>query len=136
MSLVDGLLLNSLILIHYHLLEFTLSLVEILASYLLLQLPLDAYLALQHSLLLVSKQWNDLLQYFTPIQHKVRVTNSVIIITSLTIWLISCEFNHTKSGVVTFGETKPMHSRLMKERDWTLGDTKVDELYEHKNLGI
>ena len=46
------------------------------------------------------------------------------------------EFNHTKSGVVTFGETKPIHSRLMKERDWTLGDTKVDELYEYKNLGV
>ena len=46
------------------------------------------------------------------------------------------EFNHTKSGVVTFGETKPIHSRLMKERDWTLGDIKVDELYEYKNLGV
>ena len=42
----------------------------------------------------------------------------------------------TKSGVVTFGETKPIHSRLMKEREWTLGDTKVDELYEYKNLGV
>ena len=30
------------------------------------------------------------------------------------------EFNHTKSGVVTFGETKPIHSRLMKECEWTL----------------
>ena len=29
-----------------------------------------------------------------------------------------------------------MHSRLMKEREWTLGDTKVDELYEYKNLGV
>ena len=46
------------------------------------------------------------------------------------------QFNHTKSGVVTFGETKPMHSRLMKEREWTLGDTKVNELYEYKNLGV
>ena len=46
------------------------------------------------------------------------------------------EFNHTKSVVVTFGETKPIHSRLMKEREWTLGDTKVDELYEYKNLGV
>ena len=46
------------------------------------------------------------------------------------------EFNHTKSGVVTFGENKPIHSRLMKEREWTLGDTKVDELYEYKNLGV
>ena len=24
----------------------------------------------------------------------------------------------------------------MKERGWTLGDTKVDELYEYKNLGV
>ena len=46
------------------------------------------------------------------------------------------EFNHTKSGVVTFGETKPIHSRLMKERECTLGDTKVDELYEYKNIGV
>ena len=46
------------------------------------------------------------------------------------------EFNHTNSGVVTFGETKPIHSRLMKEREWTLGDTKVDEPYEYKNLGV
>ena len=28
------------------------------------------------------------------------------------------EFNHTKSGVVTFGETKPIHSQLMREREW------------------
>ena len=49
-------------------------------------------------------------------------------------WRYEC--NHTKNGVVTFGETKPIHSRLMKEREWTLGDTKVDELYEYKNLGV
>ena len=29
-----------------------------------------------------------------------------------------------------------LYSRLMKERQWTLGDTKVDELYEYKNLGV
>ena len=46
------------------------------------------------------------------------------------------EFNHTKSGMVTFGETKPLHSCLMKEREWTLGETKVDKLYEYKNLGV
>ena len=46
------------------------------------------------------------------------------------------EFNHAKSGVVTFGENKPIHSRLMKEREWTLSDIKVDELYEYKNLGV
>ena len=44
------------------------------------------------------------------------------------------EFNHTKSGVVTFGESKLIHSHLMKEREWTLGDTKVDELYELDNI--
>ena len=24
----------------------------------------------------------------------------------------------------------------MKEREWTVGDTKVEELYEYKNLGV
>ena len=42
------------------------------------------------------------------------------------------EFNHTKSGVVTYGETKPVHFKEMKEREWILGD----ELYEYKNLGV
>ena len=46
------------------------------------------------------------------------------------------EFNHTKSGVVTFGETKPLHSKSMKESEWMLGDAIVNELYEHKNLGV
>ena len=46
------------------------------------------------------------------------------------------EFNHTKSGVFTFGETKPLHSKSMKERDWMLGDAIVNELYEYKNLGV
>ena len=46
------------------------------------------------------------------------------------------EFNHTKSGVVTFGETKPAHFEEMKEREWILGDGTVDELYEHKNLSV
>ena len=32
------------------------------------------------------------------------------------------EFNHTKSGVVTFCETKPIHSQLMREREWMLGN--------------
>ena len=27
------------------------------------------------------------------------------------------EFNHTKSGVVTLGETKPIHSQLMRARE-------------------
>ena len=46
------------------------------------------------------------------------------------------EFNHTKSGVVTFGETKPIHSQLMRERKWMLGEFVVDELLEYKNLGV
>ena len=40
------------------------------------------------------------------------------------------EINHTKSGVYAFGETKPIHSQSMKEREWMLGDTVIDELYE------
>ena len=46
------------------------------------------------------------------------------------------EFNHTKSGVVTYGETKPVHFEEMKERERILGDGTVDELCEHKNLGV
>ena len=42
------------------------------------------------------------------------------------------EVNHTKSGVVTFGETKPLHSKSMKE----LRDAIVNELYAYKNLGV
>ena len=46
------------------------------------------------------------------------------------------EFNHTKSGVVTFGESKPSQLAAMQNRNWVLGDDNVDELYEYKNLGI
>ena len=46
------------------------------------------------------------------------------------------EFNHTKSDVVTYGETKPIHFEEMKEREWILGDGTVDELYKYKNLGV
>ena len=46
------------------------------------------------------------------------------------------EFNHTKSGVVTYGETKPVHFDEMKEREWILGDGTVDELYEYKHLSV
>ena len=48
----------------------------------------------------------------------------------------SYEFNHSKNGVVTFGETKPIHCKSMKERGWALGDDTVEELYEYKNLGV
>ena len=46
------------------------------------------------------------------------------------------EYNHSKSGVITFGETKPIHCKSMKEREWALGDDTVEELYEYKNLGV
>ena len=46
------------------------------------------------------------------------------------------EFNHSKSGVVTFGENKPLHCKSMKERQWALGDNTVEELYEYANLGV
>ena len=46
------------------------------------------------------------------------------------------EFNHVKSGIVTFGESKRVHSEAMKERTWVLRGESVTELYEHKNLGV
>ena len=48
----------------------------------------------------------------------------------------SYEFNHTESGVITFGETKLLHSKSMKENEWMLGDAIVNELYEYKNLEV
>ena len=44
------------------------------------------------------------------------------------------EFNHSKSGNFTFGETKAVHCALMNDREWRLGDDTVEELYEYKNL--
>ena len=38
------------------------------------------------------------------------------------------EFNHSKRGVVTFGEAEPFHCKSMKEREWALGDDTVEEL--------
>ena len=46
------------------------------------------------------------------------------------------EFNHLKSGIVTFGKTKQVHLEAMKVRNWTLGSELVSELYEYKNLGV
>ena len=46
------------------------------------------------------------------------------------------EFNHTKNGVDTFGETRLIHSQLMREREWKLGEFVADELFEYKNLEI
>ena len=46
------------------------------------------------------------------------------------------EFNYLKSGVVTFGEAKSVHSLLLTEREWLLGETTVNELCEYKNLRV
>ena len=46
------------------------------------------------------------------------------------------ELNHVKSGIVTFGESKRVHSEAMKERTWVLGGESVAKLYEYKNLGV
>ena len=46
------------------------------------------------------------------------------------------EFNNVKSDIVTFGESKHVHSEAMKERTWILGGESVTELYEYKNLGV
>ena len=46
------------------------------------------------------------------------------------------EFNHSKSGVVIFGESKPLHCKSMKEREWALGVDTVEGLYGYKNLGV
>ena len=43
---------------------------------------------------------------------------------------------HSKSGVVTFGESILLHCKSMKEREWALGDKTVEELYQYKNLGV
>ena len=40
------------------------------------------------------------------------------------------EFNHIKSGVVTFGECKLAHYENMNECEWLLANGSVDELYE------
>ena len=41
-----------------------------------------------------------------------------------------------KSGIVTFGESKRIHSEAIKERARVLGGESVAELYEYKNLGV
>ena len=46
------------------------------------------------------------------------------------------DFNHSESGIVTFGETKLQHFESLKNREWFQGDTKVEELYRYKNLGV
>ena len=46
------------------------------------------------------------------------------------------EFNNSKGGVVTFGETKAVHDESVKTREWIMGGNTVDELYKCKNLGV
>ena len=46
------------------------------------------------------------------------------------------EFNNSKSGVVTFEETKSTYFKSMQDRKWFLGESSVDELYKYKNLGV
>ena len=46
------------------------------------------------------------------------------------------EFNHSKSGIVAFGESKLQHFEFMKNCVWLSGDTIVDELYEYKYLSV
>ena len=46
------------------------------------------------------------------------------------------EFNNSKSGIVTFGETKAQHFISMNKRSWVLGSETVEEPYECKNLGV
>ena len=46
------------------------------------------------------------------------------------------EFNHPKSGTVTFGEDKQTHCTRMNERECKLGLQNIYELYEYKNLGV
>ena len=46
------------------------------------------------------------------------------------------EFNHTKCGVVTLGESNTLHFQSMKERVWKQGNDTVDEIYEYKNLRV
>ena len=39
-----------------------------------------------------------------------------------------CEYNHSKSCVATFVETKPIHCKPMREHEGALGDDMVEEL--------
>ena len=46
------------------------------------------------------------------------------------------EFNHTKSGVVVFGESKIHHAKNMMSRKFNLGLDVVKERKGYKNLGV
>ena len=44
------------------------------------------------------------------------------------------EFNNSKTGVVTFGETKAVYYQSIKTLEWILGGDTLDKLYEYKKL--
>ena len=46
------------------------------------------------------------------------------------------EFNNSKSGIVTFGESKPLHCKSMKEHEWALGGDTVEELYKYIRISM
>ena len=46
------------------------------------------------------------------------------------------EFNNLKSGIVTFGETKCVHSEAMKVRNWTLGSESVSDIMNIRSLHV
>ena len=46
------------------------------------------------------------------------------------------EFNNSKSGIVTFGETKSQHFISMNKGRSVLGSETVEELYQYRNLGV
>ena len=41
-----------------------------------------------------------------------------------------------KTAVVTFGESLACHSKAMKQRNWHVGPTYIDERDEYTNLGV
>ena len=43
------------------------------------------------------------------------------------------DFNHSKSGIVSFNETKQQHLMSLKNRERLPGNTKVEKLYEYRN---
>ena len=49
-------------------------------------------------------------------------------------WRYECNFS--KSCVITFGESKPLHCKSTKEHEWILSDDTIEELYKYKNLGV
>ena len=46
------------------------------------------------------------------------------------------ESEHSKRGIVTFGESKPQQVKPMKNCVLLLGDTIADKFYQYKNLNV